>query len=225
MPKSTGDAVSSNFDFFAGQQAAPTAAAPTAVAPWQPILSPPVEQFAPQPRSSRRALVVVVVVALAAGAAGAVYLSKRAHPVPLPATLAGLPAVSIPKDEAHGFDSAKHNLGSAGVHDVSLRIYGNPGQQALMVTAGRTSSRAADFNQLANAMGETGQIAGVTVTPHTVTSGTTTLQCATVASQGETVAFCAWQGTHALLFGVGEGMSVQDTADALELARMDAALH
>ena len=110
------------------------------------------------------------------------------------------------------------------MHAVSFGLYGG-GQQALIVIAGRTSSDAPDFNQLANAMSLAGQVEGVTVTPQTVTSGATTLQCATVTAQGQSVPFCAWQGAHALLFGVGEGMTVQDTADALELARMDAALN
>ena len=243
--------MSSNFDFFAGPPAAPTAAAPPAasawapaasawapvtsvdqrfgspVGEWQPTLSPPVGQFAPQPRSSRRALAVVAVVALVAAAGGAFYLSKRPHPVPLPATLAGLPKLSLPKDEAHELNSDTSSLKKDGVHDVSIGAYGAlaDGQPGLIAIAGRTSSTIPDFSQLAGAMGQVGQDNGVTVTPQTLTSGASTFLCETIASQGQSIAFCVWEGTHALLMAFGDGVSAQDTADALEIARLDASLH
>ena len=231
--------MSSNFDFFAGQPAAPTAAAPWApvtsvdprfggpVGEWQPTLSPPVGQFAPQPRSSRRAFAIVAVVALVAVAGGAFYLSKRSHPVPLPATLAGLPKLSLPKDEAKELNSDTHSLKSDGVHDVAIGAYGalEDGQPGLIAIAGRTSSTIPDFNQLAGAMGQVGQVAGVTVTPQTLTSGASTFLCETISSQGQSISFCVWEGTHALLLAFGEGISAQDTADALEIARLHASLH
>ena len=234
--------MSSDFDFFAGQRTPPSAvpsgastwAPPTqqdqrfgsAVGAWQPMSTPTTGQFAPASRSSRTPLAIVAVLAVAAVAAGAFYISTRTRPVPLPATLAGLPKISLPSAQAHELDSARHSLGSDGVHDVSFGVYGtvSAGQPGLVVVAGRTSSTVPDFNQLASALGQAGQVAGVTVTPQTLTSGASTMQCATISAQGQSVPFCAWQGTHALLFGFGEQISAQDTADALEQARLRANL-
>jgi hypothetical protein len=246
--------VSSDFDFFAGQRTPPTTAAPSAasawapaalsawappaqldqrfgstIGEWQPASTPPTAQFAPASRSSRRPLAMVAVVAalaVVAIAGGVFYISTRTHPVPLPATLAGLPKLSLSSAQAHELDSAKHSLRSDGLHDVSFGVYGTVSerQPGLVVIAGRTSSAVPDFNQLANAMGQVGQVSGVTVTPQTLTSGASTLQCATISAQGQSVPFCAWQGTHALLLGFGEEISAQDTADALEQTRLRANL-
>jgi hypothetical protein len=171
------------------------------------------------------AAVAVIVVAAIAG--GAFYISTRPHPVPLPATLAGLPKLSLPSAQAHELDSDMHSLRSDGVHDVSFGVYGSlsGGQPGLVVVAGRTPSTVPDFNQLAGAVGQVGQVSGVTVTPQTLTSGASTFECATITSQGQSIPFCAWQGTHAVLLGFGEQISAQDTADALETARLDASLH
>jgi hypothetical protein len=240
--------VSSDFDFFAGRRTPPTTAASpwapatasawapaaqpdqrfgSAISEWQPISTPPTGQFAPTVRSSRRPFVIVAALVLIAAAGGAFYISQRTHPVSLPSTLAGMQRVSVPSAEAHDLDSAKHSLANDGLHDVSFGIYGSvsAGQPGLVVIAGRTSSSAPAFNQLTSAMGQAGQVAGISVTPQTVTSGATTLQCATVTAAGQSVPFCEWQGAHAVLFGVGQDMSAQDTADALESARLDASLH
>jgi hypothetical protein len=188
--------------------------------------TPPTGQFAPTARSSRRPLVIVAVLVVAALAGGAFYISTRPHPVPLPATLAGLPKLSLSSAQAHELDSAKHSLRNDGLHDVSFGVYGtvSQGQPGLVVIAGRASSNVPDFNQLASAMGQVGQVAGVTVTPQTLTSGASTFQCATISAQGQSVPFCAWQGTHALLLAFGEEITAQDTADALEQTRLRANL-
>jgi hypothetical protein len=247
--------VSSDFDFFAGQRAASAPAvqaepwAPSAspwapaaphtapgpvdqrfglpVGEWQPLGPPLVGQFAPAARSSRRPLMAAALLAAVAIAGGAFYVTTRTHPISLPATLADLPKVWISSAQAHGLESAKHGLANDGLHDVSFGVYGtlSAGQPGLVVIAGRTSSNAPDFNQLATALSQAGQFDGISVTPQTLTSGATTLQCETITAQGASVPLCAWQGTHAVLFGIGQDMSAQDTADALELARLDASLH
>lgn len=209
-----------------------TAAAPidqrfgSPVGEWQPVGLPPVGQFAPAARSSRRPLVVVAVLVVAAVAGGAFYMSQRTHPVSLPATLADLPKVSLPSAQAHELDSDMHSLRSDGVHDVSFGVYGSlSGEQpGLVVVAGRTPSSVPDFSQLAGAIGQVGQVSGVTVTPQTLTSGASTFECATITSQGQSIPLCAWQGTHAVLLGFGEQISAQDTADALEQTRLSANL-
>jgi hypothetical protein len=197
------------------------------VGAWQTVGPPGVGQFAPAARSSRRPLIAVALLAVVAIAGGAFYMTTRPHPIALPATLADLPKLSISSAQAHGLDSAKHGLANDGLHEVSFGVYGtlSAGQPGLVVIAGRTSSNAPDFNQLATAMSQAGQFDGISVTPQTLTSGATTLQCATITAQGESVPLCAWQGTHAVLFGIGQDLSAQDTADALELARLDASLH
>ena len=73
-------------------------------------------------------------------------------------------------------------------------------------------------------MGSAGTVAGITVTPQTVTSGVTAWRCATIVARAQSVPFCAWAGSHSVLLGIGQKMSVQDDADALELARLHANL-
>lgn len=245
--------MSSDFDFFAGQRtpaalvapATPSAWAPaaasawappaqpdqrfgSAVGEWQPMSTPPAGQFAPASRSSRRPFVIAAVVAvLAVIAGGAVYVSSRPHPVPLPAALAGLPKISLPSAQAHAVDSDKHGLGGDGVHDISIGFYFSSDSEppaGLVVIAGRTASTAPNFSQLAQAVGQVGQAAGITVTPQTLTSGASRMECATISVQGRSTPLCAWQGSHAVLLGYGYMISVQDTADALEQARLHANL-
>ena len=112
------------------------------------------------------------------------------------------------------------------MHDVSVGVYGasDASGPGLVVIAARASSGAPDFNQLVGAMGSAGTVAGITVTPQTVTSGITAWRCATIVAQGQSVPFCAWAGSHSVLLGIGQKMSVQDDADALELARLHANL-
>jgi hypothetical protein len=167
---------------------------------------------------------VLAVVAAIAG--GAYYISTRPHPVPLPATLAGLPKLSLSSEQSHELDSDMHSLRSDGVHDVTFAVYGSlaGGQPGVVIVAGRTPSSIPDFNQLASAVGQVGQDAGITVTPQTLTSGASTFECATISSQGQSIPLCAWQGTHAVLLGFGEQISAQDTADALEQTRLGAGL-
>jgi hypothetical protein len=237
-----GGIVSSDFDFFAGQRT-PSSAAPAAASAWappaqvdqrfgsttdawQPLATPPTGQFAPASRSSRAPLAILAVLAVAAIAGGAFYISTRPHPVPLPATLAGLAKVSLPSAQAHELDSDTHSLRSDGAHDVSVAVYGalSGAQPGLIVIAGRTASTVPDSNQLAGAVGQVGQITGGSVAPQTLTSGASTFECATVSSQSETIRFCAWQGSHAVLLGFGEQISAQDTVDALEQTRLGANL-
>jgi hypothetical protein len=198
----------------------------SSIGEWQPVSTPQGGQFTPAPRSSRRPLAMIVVLAVAVIAGPAFYISTRTHPVPLPTTLAGLPKLSLPSAQAHELDSDMHSLRSDGVHDVSFGAYGSlSGEQpGLVVVAGRTPSTVPDFNQLAGAVGQVGQVSGVTVAPETLTSGASTFECATITTQGQSIPFCAWQGAHAVLLGFGEQISAQDTADALEQTRLRANL-
>ncbi len=184
------------------------------------------EQFTAVPRSSRWPLAFVAVLVVAVIAGSAFYFSTRTNPVPLPTTLAGLPKLSLPSAQAHELDSDMRSLRSDGVHDVSFGVYGSlsGAQPGLVVIAGRTPSTVPDFTQLAGAVGQVGQAAGVSVAPQTLSSGASTFECATITAQGRSIPFCAWQGTHAVLLGFGEQISAQDTADALEQARLRANL-
>lgn len=225
--------MSSDFDFFAGQRAPATPAAPlaqqdprfgSAVGEWAPMST---AQFAPAPRSSRKPLAFIAVLTVVAAIAGAAYyISTRPHPVPLPTTLAGLPKLSLTSEQSHELDSDMHSLRGDGVHDVTFGVYGSlaGSQQGFVVVAGRTPSSVPDFNELASAVGQVGQDAGVTVTPQTLTSGASTFECATITAQGQSIPLCAWQGSHAVLLGFGERISAQDTADALEQTRLGANL-
>ena len=60
------------------------------------------------------------------------------------------------------------------------------------------------------------QIAGVTITPSVVTSGSDTFQCQTIAVAGSSVGLCEWQTPSTILFGVGQGLTTADTAAALD---------
>jgi hypothetical protein len=198
----------------------------SSIGEWQAVSTPQGGQFTPAPRSSRRPLAIIAVLAVAAIAGAAFYASTRTHPVPLPTTLAGLPKLSLPSAQAHELDSDMHSLRTDGAHDVTFGVYGSLSgdQPGLVVVAGRTQSTVPDFNQLAGAVGQVGQVSGVTVAPQTLTSGASTFECATITSQGRSIPLCAWQGTHAVLLGFGEQISAQDTADALEQTRLRANL-
>jgi hypothetical protein len=181
----------------------------------------------PTAPSRRRAIVAVVVaVAVAAGAA-AVYLSRTPHTIPLPPSLAGLSKISLKSIGSSGdFSATKKKLATTGVHDASFAVYGEPQSGLdLVVIAGHTSSSAPDFGQVVSAANSTGQISGIAITPAAVTSGASTFQCATLSVGTQAASLCEWQGLHAVLFGVAEGLSTQDTADALEVARSAANLH
>jgi hypothetical protein len=193
---------------------------------WQAASTPHGGQFTQAPRSSRRPLAIIAVLAVAAIAGGAFYVLTRTHPVPLPTTLAGLPKLSLTSAQAHELDSDMSSLRSDGVHDVTFGVYGSLSgdQPGLVVVAGRTPSSVPDFNQLAGAIGQIGQVSGATVAPQTLTSGASRFECATITAQGESIPLCAWQGTHAVLLGFGEQVSAQDTADALEQTRLRANL-
>ena len=233
--------MSSDFDFFASQRGPTNAAAPasawapaaqldprfgSSIGDWQPVSTPQGEQFTAVTRSSRWPLALIVVLVVAVIAGSAFYISTHTNPVPLPTTLAGLPKLSLPSAQAHELDSDMHSLRTDGVHDVSFGVYGSlSGEQpGLVVVAGRTPSTVPEFSQLAEAIGQVGQASGVTVARQTLTSGASTFECATIATQGRSIPFCAWQGTHAVLLGFGEQISAQDTADALEQARLRANL-
>jgi hypothetical protein len=177
-------------------------------------------------RRDRRPWYAVIAVVVIAVTTVAFYVLRSPHPVALPSSLAGMPKMAIPAGQGHDLDVAKKSLSHEGLHDVSVGIYGASDASApgLVVIAARASSNAPDFNQLVSAMGAAGTIAGITVTPQTVTSGVTTWRCATIVAQGQSVPFCAWAGSHGVLLGVGHTMSVQDDADALEQARLRANL-
>lgn len=193
---------------------------------WQPVSTPRGEEFTAVPRSSRWPLALVAVLVIAVIGGSAFYFSTRKNPVPLPTTLAGLPKLSLPSAQAHELASDVRSLRSDGVHDVSFGVYGSlsGAQPGLVVIAGRTPSTVPDFTQLAGAVGQVGQAAGVSVAPQTLSSGASTFECATITAQGRSIPFCAWQGTHAVLLGFGEQIAAQDTADALEQARLRANL-
>src|SRR5450432_110272 len=238
--------MSSGFDFYGG----PGAPAPIGAAMGgAPVGAPTVDRWglpstggypvsgvdlssplAMQPldasRRHRRLLYVVMAIVVVAVSAAAFVVLRVPHPIALPSSLADLPKISIPAALADALATAKHSLGHDGLHDVSVGIYGETvtSPRGLVVIAGRTSSSAPDFNQLVGSMSAAGNVAGVTVTPQTLTSGVTSWRCATIAGQGQSVLFCAWQGAHAVLFGVGRNMSAQDDADALEQARLQASL-
>jgi hypothetical protein len=169
----------------------------------------------------------VIAVAVLAVTAVAFYVLRLPHPVALPSSLAGMPKMAVPAGQGLDLDLAKKSLSHEGLHDVSVGIYGasDTSGPGLVVIAARASSNAPDFNQLVGAMGAAGTVAGITVTPQTVTSGVTTWRCATIVAQGQSVPFCAWEGSHGVLLGVGHTMSVQDDADALEQARLRANLN
>ena len=181
--------------------------------------------YATSGRRPRLWYAVIAVVVIAVTAVG-FYVLRLPHPVALPSSLAGMPKMAIPAGQGHDLDLAKKSLSHEGLHDVSVGIYGasDASGPALVVIAARASSNAPDFNQLVGAMGAAGTVAGITVTPQTVTSGVTTWRCATIVAQGQSVPFCAWEGSHGVLLGVGHTMSVQDDADALEQARLRANL-
>jgi hypothetical protein len=97
---------------------------------------------------------------------------------------------------------------------VAVGVYGS-GSQALAVVAGHPASAAPDFSQLASAM-TAAQIAGVTITPSVVTSGSSTFQCQTIAAAGNSIGLCEWQTPTTILFAVGQGLTTADTAAALD---------
>jgi hypothetical protein len=170
----------------------------------------------PTARSSRRPLLVVATVVIGAAVAAGVAFTQRAHPIALPATLAGLSKADSHSVAAE-LKSTKKKLSQSGVHDVSLGLYGSSGSggsQALAVVAGHLSSPAPDFGQLASALTTT-QIAGVSITPSVVTLGSATFQCQTIAVAGTSMALCEWQSATTILFGVGQGVTTSDTAAAL----------
>lgn len=181
--------------------------------------------YATSGRGPRRWYAVIAVVVIAVTAVG-FYVLRQPHPVALPSSLAGMPKMAIPAGQGHDLDVAKRSLSHEGLHDVAVGIYGASDASAagLVVIAARASSNAPDFNQLVGAIGAGSAVAGVTVTPQTVTSGVTTWRCATILAQGQSVPFCAWEGSHGVLLGVGHTMSVQDDADALEQVRLRANL-
>jgi len=198
----------------------------SSIGEWQPVSTPQGGQFAAVPRSSRWPLALIAMLVVAVIAGSAFSISTRTNPVSLPTTLAGLPKLSLPSAQAHELDSDIHSLRSNGVHDVSFAVYGSlsGAQPGLVVVAGRTQSTAPDFSQLAGAVGQVSQVSGVTVASQTLASGASTFECATITAHGRSIPFCAWQGTRAVLLGFGEQLSAQDTADALEQARLRANL-
>lgn len=242
--------MSSNFEFFG---AAPGAAAPTAApapVPAAQQFGVPAQQFgvaaldrfglpagiglpvaapiaqAPA-RSYRRPLVAAAVAVVVACGGVLYYLSQQQHPIALPSTLAGLSQVSLKAaGAAHEFDAAKKQLAKAGVHDASFGVYGDVQTgRALIVVAGRASPSAVDMVQLVSDSGVAAQVDGVTITPAVLTSGGTSFRCETVStvSQGS-AGVCEWVGSGVILFGVGTQLLVQETADALEQARIAASL-
>lgn len=177
-------------------------------------------------RHDRRPWYAVIFLVVIAVTGIAFYVLRLPHPVALPSSLAGMSKISIPAGQGHELDAAKKSLSHEGLHDVSVGIYGasDASGPGLLVIGARASSSAPDFNQLVGALGAAGTVAGITVTPQTVTSGVTTWRCATIVAQGQSVPFCAWAGSHSILLGVGQSLSVQDDADALEQARLRANL-
>ncbi|HEY8728507.1 MAG TPA: hypothetical protein VIL94_02920 [Acidothermaceae bacterium] len=166
---------------------------------------------------SRRPLVVLALVVIAAGTAAGISLTQRAHPIALPSTLAGLP-----KADAHSIaaeiKSTKKKLSQSGIHNVSIALYGDDanGSQGLGVIAGHTASTVPDMGQLVSAMSPSTQIAGVSITPSAVTSGSETFQCQTIAVATNSMVLCEWQTPTTLLFGIGQGLTTSDTAAALD---------
>lgn len=184
-------------------------------------LSSPFATSAYATSGHRRPWYAVIAVVVIAVTAVAFYVLRLPHPVALPSSLAGLQKVHIPAGQGQALDVAKKSLSHEGLHDVSVGIYGasdvsGPG---LVVISARASSGVPDFSQLFGAMSSAGAVAGVTVTPQPVTGVITAWRCVTTTAQGQSALVCAWQGSHAVLIGVGRNMSAQDETVALEQVR------
>ena len=194
---------------------APNAYAPSAHAPTSFGSPPPTATPTTRARSSRRPLVVVVLVMVAAAAAAGIAVTRQPHHIALPSTLAGLPKADL-HSVASEISSTKKKLAQSGIHDASVALYGGDGSGDLLVIAGHLSSTAPDFGQLASAMTTSTQIAGITITPSVLTSGSNSFECQTIAVAAKSVGVCEWQTPNTILFAVGQGLNTRDTAGALD---------
>jgi hypothetical protein len=222
--------MSNNLDFFGGQVSglgSPTAVPTPAAADQRFGLGLPATGGQPavalatsvRPRVSKRTVILLVVVILAGLLGGGYYVLRRPHAVPLPDVLSGLQRQAIHDgSEAAQLKTAKSRFAGLGIHDVSVGLYsdGSGGRSALFVVAGRGSASANFTQELAAVSGQS-VLPGVTVNP--VTASGLTLECVTVTQAGGSGAFCVWQGTGAVLFAFGSGLTAQEVGDDLAEVR------
>jgi hypothetical protein len=182
---------------------------PTAYAP-QPLYAPPAPA---KSRHLQAAIGIVVAGALAASA----YFFIKPHPVSLPDTAGGLPAVtSLSSSQKDDIKDMNKQLGKDNVHDISTRVYGDgEGGPGLILVAGHINKADANMQQVSSQVAAAAAGAGANLSSGPVSSGGTKFQCLWETVAGHTESVCFWWSNHAVLMGVGIEFDAQSTSDAL----------
>ncbi|HXR43147.1 MAG TPA: hypothetical protein VN738_12125 [Acidothermaceae bacterium] len=183
---------------------------PTAYAQ-QPLYAPPA------PAKSRHLQAAIGIVVVGALAASAYFFFIKPHPVSLPDTAGGLPAVtSLSSSQKDDIKDMNKQLGKDNVHDISTRVYGDgEGGPGLIVVAGHINKADANMQQVSSQVAAAAAGAGANLSSGPVSSGGTKFQCLWETVAGHTESVCFWWSNHAVLMGVGIEFDAQSTSDAL----------
>jgi hypothetical protein len=188
---------------------------------WQPTATPP-----PARRSGKPLLAVLAVLAVAAVAASVFFVLHRSHPIRLPASAAGLPAITdLPSSQRHDIKEMEKQLGKAHVRDIHTAVYGDAGSsQALLVVGGHLDGFTQTVQQASSQLATALAGSSIALSQAQVSSGGTDFQCLWTGASGHVVSACYWWSNAAMLMGIGLDLDAERTADALGGVRAYAAL-
>ena len=223
--------MSDGYDFFG--TSVPSDAA-TRLRTWPPVTPPgfPASPPAPPPlwSSRKRLLVLVAVVVIAAVATSLFFLVNRSHPIRLPASAAGLPAVAqLPSAQRHDIKEMEKQLAKAHVHDIRTAVYldsaSNSGPNTgLVVVGGHLDGSSQTLQQTSTQLATVLAGSSIGLSQAEVAAGGTTFQCLWAGANGHVVSACYWWSATAMVMGFGIDMDAEQTADALGGVRTYAGL-
>lgn len=226
--------MSDGYDFF-GTSVSSQAATPLRT--WPPVTSvgSPARLPAPPPRRSvRKPMVLVVAVVVAAVAASVFFLMNRSHPIRLPASAAGLSAVTdLPSAQRHDIKEMEKQLAKAHVHDIRTAVYldsaSSAGQNTglntgLLVVGGHLDGSSQTLQQASTQLATVLAGSSIGLSQAEVAAGGATFQCLWAGANGHVVSACYWWSNTAMVMGFGIDMDAEQTADALGGVRTYAGL-
>lgn len=210
-----------------GTTAGPPAAGPPAAS----VGTAPGPPAPPPRRLSRKALLTLVaVVVVAAVATSVVFMANRSHPIRLPASAAGLPAVThLPSAQRHDIKEMEKQLAKAHVRDIHTALYldgaSNSGlARGLVIVGGHTGGSSQTLQQASTQLATALAGSSTGLSQAEVAAGGTTFQCLWAGASGHVVSACYWWSSTAMLMGFGIDMDAEQTADALGGVRTYAGL-
>jgi len=124
-------------------------------------------------------------------------------------------------------DELRHTLGSTGIHDAAVALYGPPGtsvtetQTGFVLIAGKASGGLDLQSEVRNSAVSLGPFSfngGHFETADETVAGVTYTCSTFTAPQGQATS-CIWQGSSSILFGMGANVTAADTANLTSLAK------